>query len=173
MNQCPYCGNKLSDYTQGYCPNCRKPLPEFNVSVRFDQDVTDSKVVVGGIVNITEEGTGECPDCFGLGIEHMECPRCYGAGQLKYYSGPKNDYEPDNILGQIFLELKRNMDASQETNYSYMTCEKCTGKGRIPLEDPSDLRSFMEAYVSNKPTGRTIRNPCPKCKGTKRVRITN
>ena len=147
-------------------------MPEFNVSVRFDKDISSSKVIVGGIVNIVEEGTGECPDCFGLGTEHMTCSRCNGTGQLRYYSGPKNDYEADNILGEILLTIKQNMDASQETNYSYLTCEKCDGKGRIPLEDPSDLRSFMNAYVSNSPIGKKYRNVCPRCNGTKKVGIS-
>lgn len=171
MKHCTYCGDKLPDYAKDYCPNCGKPLPEFNVSVRFDQDITNSKVIVGGVVNITEEGTGECPDCFGTGIEHMKCSRCDGSGQLKYYDSTLNNYTSDSVLGEILLTIKRNIDANLEANYKYINCEKCDGKGRLPLEDPDDLKSFMDSVITNQSTGRKYRNKCPNCNGTKRVRI--
>lgn len=173
--QCVSCGSPLIEKDAAFCSKCGSPQEPLNkVTVNIQGNVNQSEIYAAGEnLYITQEGLVQCPSCFGTGYEHQECPRCTGTGKLKYYSGPKNKQQSDNILEAIFLAAKELFDETREYNYSYQDCGKCNGKGRLQLSDPDDLRSYTEALVLNTSTGRVYQKRCPTCLGSGKVRLSH
>ncbi|MCA9936209.1 MAG: hypothetical protein H6662_15535 [Ardenticatenaceae bacterium] len=168
--QWPYLSFEDIQYLRQDIESANSPKINIDQSRKFEskyEDIFGGTFLQGENINLGGDHIIDCPDCFATGLEHEVCSKCGSTGVERFYEKMTGSYFDDidkddkykslkqfvNGLWWMTEDLRNNILVVNPDNWDQRGCERCNGSGYT-------LYSIDEEFT---------RNPCPTCKGAKKI----